>query len=121
MTDVRMAEVTIDSRDAGRLARFWAEALGWEVGPGASEFVATVSASPQPENSLPMLFLQVPEAKVGKSRIHLDLRADDLAAEIDRLTSLGATIMYERREYGVHWYTLQDPEGNEFCVGQPEP
>lgn len=47
-----------------------------------------------------------------KNRVHLDLTADDTAAEIARLSSLGARVLasYE------HWTTLADPDGNEFCV-----
>ena len=115
-----MGEVTYDARDAGRLARFWAEVLGWDVGPGASEYVAEVGGPRRPSDSVPMLFVQVPEDKVGKSRIHLDLVAEDIATEVARLVEIGATVVHEKREWGHHWVTLQDPEGNEFCVAQPE-
>ncbi len=65
----------------------------------------------------PRLFFQrVPEAKVVKNRVHLDLSADDPNAEIDRLVSLGATVL-NRHDEGEHrWVTLADPEGNELCV-----
>lgn len=111
-----MGEVTYDARDAGRVARFWAAALGWEVGPGASEYVATVGGPDLPPQSLPMLFVQVPEERAGKNRVHLDLVADDMAAEVVRLVELGATVVHEKSEWGHSWITLQDPEGNEFCV-----
>jgi predicted enzyme related to lactoylglutathione lyase len=116
MSTLRMSEVTYDARDAGKLARFWAEALGWDVGPGASEYVADVSGPRRPPESLPMLFVQVPEEKAGKNRVHLDLVADDIAVEVARLVSIGATVVHEKSEWGHSWVTLQDPEGNEFCV-----
>lgn len=120
MGRLRMSEVTFDAGDAGRLARFWAAALGWEVGPEASEFVATVGGSARPPDSLPMLFVQVPEAKAGKARIHLDLQADDIPGEAARLVELGASVVHEKHEWDHHWITLQDPEGNEFCIAHPE-
>lgn len=120
MSTVRMSEVTYDARDARRLARFWAEALGWEVGPGASEYVASVGGARRPPDSLPMLFVQVPEDKAGKNLAHLDLQADDLAAAVTRLVGLGASVVHEKAEWGHSWVTLQDPEGNEFCVASSD-
>ena len=120
MNSLRMREVTYDARDAGRLARFWADALEWEVGPGASEYVATVGGPRRPPDALPMLFVQVPEHKVAKNRVHLDLQADDLAAEVARLVGLGASVVHENAEWGHSWVTLQDPDGNEFCVASAE-
>ena len=63
------------------------------------------------------------EKKVAKNRCHVDLHVDDRPAvqvEVDRLTALGATVIRApKEEYGTYWATLQDPEGNEFCVGSP--
>jgi predicted enzyme related to lactoylglutathione lyase len=50
--------------------------------------------------------------------VHLDLGADDRAAEVERLLALGATHVHDKDEYGVRWTTLADPEGNEFCVAE---
>lgn len=50
-----------------------------------------------------------------KNRVHLDLRCDDLSAEIARLVSLGAVVVARH-----DLVTLQDPEGNEFCIGQSD-
>ena len=55
------------------------------------------------------------QEKAGKNRLHIDLRPDDQAAEVDRLVGLGA----QRVDIGqgdVSWVVLADPEGNEFCV-----
>jgi predicted enzyme related to lactoylglutathione lyase len=63
----------------------------------------------------PRLFFQlVPESKVVKNRLHLDLSADDPAAEIARLTELGATVVAEHER----WTVMADPDGNEFCVSR---
>ena len=63
-----------------------------------------------------LLFLQVPEGRVAKNRVHLDLEVDDLDEARGRAEPLGAKVVHEKDEYGVHWFTYQDPEGNEFCM-----
>ena len=54
-------------------------------------------------------------------RLHLDLRTPDLAAEVRRVTDLGATLLTSEpvTEDGWLWHILADPDGNEFCVLQP--
>jgi len=66
-----------------------------------------------------LLFVEVPEAKRVKNRLHFDLRPTDATreAEVARLLGLGATeVADHRRPDGGGWVTLADPEGNEFCV-----
>jgi hypothetical protein len=66
---------------------------------------------------VPGLWLQkVPERKQVKNRAHFDLHADDRDAAVARLLGLGATKVGDYDEYGTRWTTLQDVEGNEFCV-----
>ena len=110
--------VTVDAGDAAALAAFWAEALGWAVGPGASAEMAMIGGPARPSDTPGWLFLRVPEPRTAKNRVHVDLEADDLEAETGRLVGLGATVLHEKREWGAHWRTLADPEGNEFCVVQ---
>jgi len=65
-------------------------------------------------------FIQVPEPKTVKNRLHLGLSTGDLDGEIERLTSLGATFLYEEAfpaEWPYRNCVLSDPEGNEFCLG----
>jgi hypothetical protein len=59
-----------------------------------------------------LFFQQVPEPKVGKSRLHLDIEVVDRSAEVERLTAEGATVI----EQFESWTVLQDPQGNEFCI-----
>jgi len=69
-----------------------------------------------------VLFIEVPEKKQVKNRIHFDLRpvAGTRAAELARLLELGATEVQDlRRPDGGGWVTLADPEGNEFCILSP--
>ncbi|MDI3422501.1 VOC family protein [Streptomyces luteolus] len=65
-----------------------------------------------------LLFNQVPEPKTGKNRVHLDLHvgAEQRADEVARLEGLGARVVRAVDEPGGSWVTMQDPEGNEFCV-----
>ena len=113
---VEITCVTVDCHDARGLAAFWAAALGWEVSHASDG-----GAYCRPRDGGPGLeFIRVAESKVGKNRLHLGARADDLDAEISRLVDLGATIAWEE-EFPDAWpyrnVVLRDPEGNEFCLG----
>jgi Glyoxalase-like domain len=124
----RIHDVVVDCRHPASLARFWAEALdGYAVAPYDDEELARLQGMgiDDPEDDptvlieapgrLPRVFFQrVPEAKVLKHRVHLDLRCDDLAAEVARLVGLGAAV--HARRVGSDWVVLTDPEGNEFCL-----
>ncbi len=71
-----------------------------------------------------LLFINVPDDKVVKNRVHLDLRPLDGTREdeVARLIALGARHLGDfRRPDGSGWITLADPEGNEFCVLSREP
>jgi hypothetical protein len=149
MVEVSMAtsiQVVFDCTDPGRQAKFWAEALHYRMPepPGASatwEEWARAEGIPEDhwndaaaiEDSAglaPRLFFQkVPEGKVTKNRVHLDLnvsggpgvplevRKIQIIAEVDRLKALGAD---DHRgaidQGGEFWVRMNDPEGNEFCV-----
>jgi predicted enzyme related to lactoylglutathione lyase len=103
--------LTFDAADALRLARFWSAALGRPVREGGTAEGAAIDGSPR------YLFLQVPEGKTAKNRVHLDLDADDREVEVQRLVQLGATRLADHDD-GVRWTVMADPEGNEFCVVQ---
>jgi len=135
---MRLDAIVVDCRHAASLARFWAAALGWSVAPYDPAELArlatkgiddpkddpTVMVDPPVDGDadLPVLFfVEVPEAKVVKNRLHLDLRAeDDLEAEVRRLEELGARIRNWEETDGGPWCVMLDPEGNEFCVMPPD-
>ena len=109
-----VASITFDCEDAHGLAVFWGAVLGRTVDDGASKAFASLSSTRQGE---PMWsFMAVPEAKVAKNRLHVDLEVDDLSAEEQRITGLGASRLGEHTEGGYRWVTLADPEGNEFDI-----
>ncbi len=113
---LKIGNVTFDCENPARVAEFWGAALGFTV-EDHSEFFASVS---NPDGTKPMLlFIKVPEGRTVKNRVHMDLEADDREAEIARLIGLGATRgdTHTLAEFNLTWTVLQDPEGNELCVG----
>lgn len=105
--------ISFDCADAAKLADFWAAAFGREVAPGASAESARIPIG-EPSGLL-LMFHQVPESKVVKNRVHLDLSTADAAADTERLTGLGASVLNVYEAEGKHrWTTFADPEGNEF-------
>jgi hypothetical protein len=113
---ISVEAVSFDCTDAATLATFWAAVLDRQVDDGGNEYFASVGKS---DGAAPVLmFLQVPEPRNGKNRVHLDLATSDWAAQVDRLVSLGAKRLDEYDEYGIHWITLADPEGNVFDLAE---
>lgn len=110
---MRLHNVTFDAHDPVALATFWSAVLERPVVDWANENFAALSKA---ETGPGFLFIRVPEGKTAKNRMHIDLDADDLAEARARLEALGAAFLHEKHEFGVHWNTFQDPEGNEFCV-----
>ena len=109
--------IDIDARDPLALAGFWQAALGWRRTYESPDEVVLEppEGSPQDGVAPDLLFIRVPDDKVVKNRLHLDLRPDDQAAEVARLLALGATHI-DLGQGDVSWVVLADPEGNEFCV-----
>ena len=109
-----IGNVVFDCADPLRLARFWAAALGYEH----RETAPGIAWAWPPEGRRPrLLFNKVPEPKVVKNRVHLDLHTDDMDAEVERLVALGATkVRFVDEGEGGAWWIMADPEGNEFCV-----
>ncbi|MGH3211031.1 MAG: VOC family protein [Trebonia sp.] len=121
----RLVHIVVDANDPGRLALFWAAALGWEVADEEPEEVDVWPAGfsyPDPV-ALPLVFVPVPEPKTTRNRVHLDLATTSPGhqrSEVRRLLELGATHA-DIGQGDVPWTVLADPEGNEFCVLEPRP
>jgi catechol 2,3-dioxygenase-like lactoylglutathione lyase family enzyme len=143
MASVRQVQVTFDCANPERVARFWCEVLGYVVPPPPpgfdswDDFDRSLPAESQgsafacvdPNGVGPRLYFQrVPEGKVVKNRVHLDVRvgtglvgAERLAAleaERDRLIPLGASVFQVQLADGFNesCITMLDVEGNEFCL-----
>ncbi|WP_271395416.1 VOC family protein [Neomicrococcus lactis] len=137
-------QVTFDAFHPHELAAWWAETLGWEVEPSNPEFIQKMIAEGQateedtvlvngvlawkdgaainPPAGAPgvrILFQLTENVKILKDRIHLDLRLDpneDLTAVRKRLEERGARLLWKGKQGPHAWWTMADPEGNEFCV-----
>jgi hypothetical protein len=105
-------EICIDAHDAAALGAWWSKVLGW---PWDVDDDGGVVLHAPPGVGPKWLFIDVPEDKVVKNRIHLDFRPDDQQAEVNRVLGLGAR--HVDIGQGVQsWMVLADPEGNEFCI-----
>ena len=125
---VTRIQVAFDCANPGRQAEFWAKALRYGLpDPSGDDDWAAIE---DPDRTGPRFYFQrVPEGKVAKNRMHLDLNASGeggvpleerkvrILAEVQRLKALGAD---DRRgaleEDGEFCVRMNDPEGNEFCV-----
>ena len=115
--------ITVDAHNPKALAEFWAEVLGWSVGEDGDDigwWIERELGDPNKTGFPDILFLRVPESKVVKNRLHLDLRPDDQAAEVARLEKLGAKKIDigQSTDSDTTWVVMADIEGNEFCVLQ---
>lgn len=143
MTSVRQVQVTFDCADPERVARFWCDVLGYVIPPPPpgfdtwsdfeqslpAELHGSAFACVDPTGGGPRLFFQrVPEGKVVKNRVHLDVRVGSgmvgaerlaaLEAESARLVACGAEEIRVMHADGVNesCIVMQDVEGNEFCL-----
>ena len=107
--------LVVDAQDPARLARWWAEALGYRITYEKPDEVEIRRAA----DELPgLVFVPVPEGKETKNRLHIDLRPADQEAEVERLVNMGARHVDVGQRRATRWIVLADPEGNEFCVLQ---
>ena len=121
----RISHTSFDARDAYAQSLFWSQVLDFIEDPDdpnepGHEECLIMSR----DRSQLLLFITVPDGKLVKNRIHLDLRPADCTREeeTDRLLALGASQLADhRRPDGSGWITLADPEGNEFCILSREP
>jgi hypothetical protein len=139
-------QLVIDCHDPHELADWWAETMEWQVEAQDEAFIRSMieqgfavegdtcvhrgrlvwregtaihpDAAAGPDRPR-WLFMNVPEPKQVKNRLHIDLRSDegtDLDARRAELVARGATVLHEGRQGPHTWVTMADPQGNEFCV-----
>ncbi len=142
MATVRQVQVTFDCAQPRRVARFWCEVLGYVPAsprrgsppgttprPRSRPWSGTPGRVQRPDGVGPRLYFQrVPEGKLVKNRVHLDVRVGTglvgrsasprFEAERDRLVALGATCVrvLVADEENESCIVMQDVEGNEFCL-----
>ena len=111
----RIGNITFDCDDVLKLAAFWSAVLGRPLDEGRTEFFASIGGADGERQEPAWYFNKVPEPKVAKNRVHLDLVNPDPAA-VGELVGLGATVIGTHQVPGQRWTVMQDPEGNEFCL-----
>jgi catechol 2,3-dioxygenase-like lactoylglutathione lyase family enzyme len=114
MARYHIRQIAFDGNDLDAMITFWTAALGYDVHHREDDYAILQD----PDGAEPRLFLQkVPEPKAGKNRAHIDVAVPDEREAVDRLSGLGARVLW-REDFQTHgWTVLADPEGNEFCVG----
>ncbi|HZU11510.1 MAG TPA: VOC family protein [Chloroflexota bacterium] len=137
----RKIGLTLDCANAPALAQFWKLALGYEDAPppppftSREEWLAHYRVPEEewdqgawlhdPTGAGPRLsLLQVPEPKIAKNRLHIDVKVGGdgtederwarITEEADRLVAAGASVL---QPFPRHHIVMSDPEGNEFCLG----
>jgi hypothetical protein len=124
----RLHDVVFDCRHPASIARFWAAVLdSYAVAPYDEEELDRLRGmgilDPEDDPNVlveapgvrPRFFFQlVPEPKIVKNRVHLDLACESLVDEFERLRGLGASLVAQYADHLV----LHDPEGNEFCLSE---
>ncbi len=115
---LRLDSLAFDCADPMKVATFWSAALGYEIDVDPSDPDDEGAFIRDPTGATQGIYFQpVPEGKVAKNRVHLDLRpTSTMAEEVERLRGLGATVRGYIEEGGSFWTQMRDVEGNEFCV-----
>lgn len=138
-------QIVVDCRNPHVLADWWAETMGWQLEPSDEDFIRSmvangfateeqttlhngvlvwadgqaITAGPASTAGQPrILFQRGDQAKIGKNRIHWDVRLgdDDKMAVRKQLEARGASFLWEASQGPHSWFTMADPEGNEFCI-----
>ncbi|HJQ07837.1 MAG TPA: VOC family protein [Nocardioides sp.] len=122
-----ISHTTVDCRNAYELSEWWKPLLGYvdlpddPNLPGHEECMIVDPDGVGPQ----VLFIEVPDEKVVKNRVHFDLRPRERTRDDEVAWALtqGATQVEDHRgKYGpgTGWVVLADPEGNEFCILRSE-
>lgn len=138
-------QIVVDCTNPHVLADWWAETMGWQVEPSDEAFIRSMVAkgfataeqtkihngvlvwadgqaiNPNADTNAGVpriLFQRTDQEKRGKNRIHWDVRIgdDDKMTARTNLEARGATFLWEASQGPHSWFTMADPEGNEFCI-----
>lgn len=113
---IRLGSTVINCADMELMTRFWSQALHLVPSSDDGDFRVLRGGHGR-------LSLQLSRTPVtARDQMHLDLYTDDQAADVERLTGLGAAFVRHHDEPGDDYVVMADPEGNEFCVcATPDP
>jgi predicted enzyme related to lactoylglutathione lyase len=107
-----LAGVVIDCAQPRHLAAFWTEVTGYRIAESEDDWVMLVP----PDGGVTIGLQKVPEPKLGKNRVHVDVLAQDVEVEAARIERLGGRRLWTSGDPADVFIVLADPEGNEFCV-----
>jgi hypothetical protein len=117
-----ISHTTVDCTNAYELSEWWKQVLGYvDLAGDPNEPGHEECMIEQPGGGHRVLFIEVPDRKQVKNRMHFDMRptSGTRDEEVARLIGLGATEVDDQRNHygpGIGWMVLADPEGNEFCI-----
>jgi predicted enzyme related to lactoylglutathione lyase len=106
-------DIVIDCQDIATLMDFWGAALGYRKIGIQGEYGLLL---PDDKAYPPVILQRVPEPKTAKTRVHFDIRVDDVETKATELEALGAQRIDVGQPADAHFIPMADPEGNEFCV-----
>jgi catechol 2,3-dioxygenase-like lactoylglutathione lyase family enzyme len=138
----KIGNIVFDCANPRELSHFWADVMGYPraeypedmrealLSAGLTEHdLAARSIAEDPTGESPRFYFQrVPEGKVVKNRVPVDVNATpgrraspaEVDAEVERVVALGATVLHRADSqwgpYPEYHYVMVDPEGNEFCI-----
>jgi len=112
MVTARIRGLTIDVSNRDRAERFWGELLGFTVARRIDQY----TYFDDPTEGVRLILQEVPDPKVAKNRMHLDLSSDDPAALLEKVKSLGGRVVSDVEDPSYSLTVACDPDGNEFCV-----
>ncbi|HEY8787831.1 MAG TPA: VOC family protein [Actinopolymorphaceae bacterium] len=116
----QVSHTSFDALDSYAQSVFWCQVLGYHQDPDDPNLPGHEECMIfSPDGSHRLLFIEVPDTKQVKNRVHLDLSPTDGTRdeEVARVVALGATVVADHvRPNGSGWFVLADPEGNELCI-----
>ena len=109
---IRLGSTVINCADLEGMTRFWAGAL--DLKPSSTDPDDDFRVLRGPAGTISLQLAGTPVS--ARDQMHLDLYTDDQAAEVTRLTGLGAVYVRHEQNPEDDYVVMTDPEGNEFCV-----
>ena len=114
---MRIGNVAIDCNDLDAMKAFWMQMTDYKELAGDEPFCFL--GDPEHMGWTKLFLQKVPEPRVGKNRLHIDLYVEDRETAAAEVEAVGGRRVGEHENGPVRWVVMADPEGNEFCLVQP--
>ena len=116
---MRIGNIAIDCNDLDAMKAFWMRMTDYKELAGDESFCFL--GDPEHMGWTKLFLQKVPEPRVGKNRLHIDLYVEDREAAAAEVEAVGGRRVGEHENGPIRWVVMADPEGNEFCLVQPPP